>query len=290
MADPQLLGMKLSVDSLKKFLIHSEDLQLSVIDAKELVETSMLRTEARPPATLHLGQALISQALLTSVLTKETEGKLSLQWSSNGPFGDLYVEGQPNGKTRGTIMKPQAPVQNMYAGMGPGQLQVRKAFKQQSQGIIRSRGDVCADVLHYLEQAEQRQCAMNLWVDLQWNEQAKGHPVEVKRALGFLLEALPGESQTQDQLKATLWESRLNELGSLSNWQIPEHDAVNFIADMIFEGVEKKEILHQKVYFDCPCSEERAERALTLAVQQTGDPREESEEIRCEFCGKVYTL
>jgi redox-regulated HSP33 family molecular chaperone len=278
------------VDVLKKFIVNSQDLQLSVIDAKVLVATSMERTEAWPPATIHLGQALMSQALLTSILTKETEGKLSLQWSSQGPFGGLYVEGQPTGQTRGTISKPQAPVQNMYAGMGPGQLQVRKAFQHQSQGIIRSRGDVCSDVLHYLEQSEQRQCAMNLWVDLKWNEQSEDHPVEVQRALGFLLEALPAESSTQGQLKAAVWEARLNELGSLSSWQIPEQNSVNFIADQIFEGVEKHEILHQKVYFDCPCSEERAERALTLAVQQTGDPREDSEEIRCEFCGKVYTL
>lgn len=278
------------MDILKKFLIHSEDLQLSVLNAKELIETSMRRTEAWPPAAIHLGQALMSQALLTSILTKETKGKISLQWSSEGPFGGLYVEGQPNGKTRGTISIPQAAVQDLHAGMGPGQLQVRKAFQQQSQGIIRSRGDVCADVLHYLEQSEQRQCAMNLWVDLKWSDQSEDHPVQVKHALGFLLEALPTESSAQNALKTTVWEARLNELGSLSNWDLPKENVVDFIADQIFEGIEKKEILQQKIYFDCPCTEERAERALTLAVAQSGDPRETSEEIRCEFCGKVYQL
>jgi len=275
---------------LRKYLINSEDLQLVVLDATELVATSMALSEAWPPATIHLGQGLMSASLLVSILTKETEGKLSLQWSSNGPFGDLFIESQPSGKTRGTILNAQAAVQNMYAGMGPGKLQVRKNFRQQSQGIIRSQGDVCSDILHYLNQSEQRQCAMNLWVDMTWNDDNSENPVELKRAYGYLFEVLPSQNASEDQLKKFTWESRLEEMGSLSQWSLDESDPVASIAEKIADGAELKEILTQKIQFSCNCTEERAERALTLAVKQSGEPRSETETIKCEFCGKTYSL
>jgi len=278
------------MDVLRKYLIDSEDLQLAVLDATELVSESMHRTGAWPPATIHLGQGLMSTALLLSVLTKETAGKLSLQWSSNGPFGDLYVEGQPSGEFRGTIMRPQSPVQNLKAGMGPGQLQVRKAFLTSSQGIIRSQGYVCTDVLHYLEQSEQRQCAMNLWVDLSWDDNDQENPVVLKKALGYLLEVLPTSNRSQDKLRGMTWEHRIEELDSLSNWGLNDQDPLGSMVDRLTEGLDANEILTQRVKFSCKCSEERAERALTLAIAQSGDPRAEEESIRCEFCGKTYTL
>lgn len=278
------------MDTLKKLLLDGGSAQLVVVNATELVQTSMERAQAWPPATIHLGQGLLAALSLLSIFTKEDIGKLSLQWSSNGPFGDLYVEADPQGNVRGTIWRPQAPVQHLHASMGPGRLLVRKTFVVSSTGIVTSQGDVCTDVLNYLDQSEQRRCAMNLWVDLKWDEKNKELPVKVQAAYAYLLETLPDPDPKKQEFVAQIWESRLKELGTLSDWNLAPASAVTQIVSRIAGESKVQEVLSINLRFHCNCSEERAERALALAVRQSGEPHIERETIRCEFCGKSYEL
>lgn len=278
------------MDLLKKVLIDDSNVQVVAIDATQLVHQTMVQAEAWPPATIHLGQGLLAALSLLSILTKDTDGKLSLQWSSNGPFGDLYVEADPSGNVRGTILKPQAAVQNLHASMGSGNLMVRKTFKTTSNGVVSSQGDVCQDVLGYLSQSEQRQCAMNLWVDLSWNDDTPETPVSVNSAYGYLLECLPDPDPRRRTLMTQMWEDRLKEMGTLSKWNIDRSKPTDSIIETISGGGSCKEIMTQNIRFHCNCSEERAERALALAVKETGEPQVEAENIRCEFCGKNYRI
>lgn len=278
------------MDLLKKVLIDDNKVQVVAIDATDLVHQTMIQSEAWPPATIHLGQGLLAALSLLSVLTKDTEGKLSLQWSSNGPFGDLYVEANPSGNVRGTILKPQAAVQNLHASMGPGSLMVRKTFTNSSNGVVSSQGDVCQDVLNYLDQSEQRRCAMNLWVDLSWNDDTPEAPVSVNAAYGYLLECLPDPDPRRGTLMTQMWEDRLKEMGTLSKWNIDRSRPLDSIFENISGGSHANEIMTQNIRFHCNCSEERAERALALAVRESGEPQVEAEIIRCDFCGKNYKI
>jgi molecular chaperone Hsp33 len=278
------------MDLLKKVLLDNGSAQLVVVNATDLVQTSMEQAEAWPPATIHLGQGLLAALALLSIFTKDSEGRLSLQWSSQGPFGDLYVEADPKGNVRGTLLRPQSPVQNLYASMGPGNLMVRKTFLGTSTGIISSVGDVCTDALNYLEQSEQRHCAMNLWVDLTWNDKTPDHPVRVRGAYAYLLETLPDADSRKQMLMAQMWEDRLSDIGTLSKWQFPHSDPLSHIIDTIAGPANVQEMMSQSIRFHCNCSEERAERALALAVRQSGEPQTQSEIIRCEFCGKNYQI
>lgn len=278
------------MDILRKVLIDDNRVQLVAIDATQLVNQTMIQAEAWPPATIHMGQGLLAALSLLSILTKDTDGKLSLQWSSNGPFGDLYVEANPSGNVRGTILKPKAAVQNLYASMGPGHLMVRKTFTNSSSGVVSSEGDVCKDVLNYLAQSEQRQCAMNLWVDLSWKDETPDNPVSVNSAYGYLLECLPDPDPRRRTLMTQVWEDRLKEMGTLSKWKIDPSRPTDSIIANISDGGAFKEIMTQNIRFHCNCSEERAERALALAVRESGEPQVEAEIIRCEFCGKNYRI
>lgn len=278
------------MDILKKVLIDDGNVQVVALDATQLVQQSMVQAEAWPPATIHMGQGLLAALALLSIFTKDTDGKLSLQWSSNGPFGDLYVEANPSGNVRGTILKPQAAVQNLYSSMGPGNLMVRKTFHNSSNGVVSSKGDVCLDVLNYLSQSEQRQCAMNLWVDLSWNDKNPDVPVSVEAAYGYLLECLPDPDPRRKTLKTQIWEDRLTEMGTLSKWKIDRSKPVDSIIEHISDGSGSRELMTQNIRFHCNCTEERAERALALAVRESGEPQVEAEIIRCEFCGKKYEI
>jgi molecular chaperone Hsp33 len=174
--------------------------------------------------------------------------------------------------------------------MGPGKLMVRKNFEMSSTGVVASTGDVCTDTLGYLDQSEQRRCAMNLWVDLSWDEKNPESPVVVRSAYGYLLECLPDTDLRRQTLKTQIWEDRLKDLGTLSKWNIDKANPVESMIHILADGSSKKEVMTQNIRFHCNCSEERAERALALAVKETGEPQVEAEIIRCEFCGKTYEI
>lgn len=265
--------------------------QILLIDAKDVLQESLERLQAWPPSMIHLGQALMGAALFKALLSKEEESKVALQWSVKGPFGELYAEAKPMGELRGTILKPQAPVNNMYARLGKGLLQVRRTEKDTSTGLVEAEGDVCLDLLTYLQQSEQRRCAMNLWVDLAWDESRNGHPVYVRKALGYLVELLPNFKGQIETSRIEEWERYLKSLGKLSRWEINPQTPLDSILHFLHPGDEAKTLLYQSLKFSCSCSEERAQRALTLALNQDGShPRQNSEVLRCEFCGKVYDL
>lgn len=276
---------------IQKLLTADRQTQILLIDAKEVLQDSLVRLKAWPPSMIHLGQALMSANLLQALLSKEETSKISLQWSVRGPFGGLFVEASARGHTRGTILEPQAAVTNMHAKLGTGLLQVRRNQVEVTTGMVEAEGDVCMDVLNYLRQSEQRPCAMNLWVDLNWDETRKDHPVYVRHALGYLLEVLPDEKGQVQNQTLQQWENFLADLGKLSRWDIDEKKPLESMARFLDPGQKPNPIFFQNIKFQCSCSEERAQRALTLALEQdSSQPRKSSEFLRCEFCGKSYEL
>lgn len=276
---------------IQKLITADGGTQILLIEAKDLVQDSLSRLKAWPPSMIHLGQALMGTNLLQALLSKESSSKLSLHWSVRGPFGDLFVEANALGQSRGTITHPQAPVSNMHARLGNGLLQVRRTEKDATTGVVEAQGDVCMDILNYLKQSEQRPCAMNLWVDLNWDDSRPDHPVYVRHAVGYLLEVLPGDNGKIRPDVLVQWENFLLSLGKLSQWSLDENDLLGSIGRFLNPGTAPKPLLYQNIKFNCSCSEERAQRALTLALNQDdSNPRKNSEVLRCEFCGKTYEL
>lgn len=278
------------MDCLRKSLSADKEVEFLAIDATELVREAVQRTQAWPPAAIHLGQALMGSILLMSITTKESSSKLSLNWKVDGPFGDLYVECDELGNTRGTVSTPRADIQDLHTKLGEGLLQVRRTIKNTATGIVYAKGDVCQDLLAYLQQSEQRNCALNLWVNLQWSDYDKENPIHVQSAYGYLLDLLPSSSPERQQAKAFFWETRLQELGGLSKWKF-EGDPTLSILKTISDESNPNEIYYQAISFHCNCSEERAKRALSLVNKHDGIQESVvQEEVRCEFCGKVYRV
>jgi redox-regulated HSP33 family molecular chaperone len=283
------------MDCLRKAISADREIEFIAIEATDLLRESMLRTGAWPPAMIHLGQALMGAELLGAITTKEQTAKIGIQWNVRGPFGNLYAEADHMGRARGTIVHPQAPVQNLNSTLGSGVLKVFRKEKGFVTGIVNSKGDVCADLLKYLKQSEQRFCAMNLWVDLTWNDDNPENPVEVRNALGYLVESLPSESIGRAEAKAVFWEGRLDELGSISKWQL-EDDKTKGILKTLSGDENVREIFYLNVGFHCDCDEDRARRALALARNDTTKKSDfvksesQAETLRCEYCGKEYCI
>lgn len=284
------------MDRLRKIMSENGEALIYAIDATEAVQSSMERLHAFPPATVHIGQAMMAALLLQAMgADKDSAETVALEWITDGPFGHLYAEARNYGEVRATIQTPQAPVASYETKLGSGQLRVRRQRVQSTTGLVMAAGDVVLDTLTYLEQSEQRHAGMNLSVQITWqdpNQTEKGFKVE--RAIGYLLDLLPQDSPQKFQDALVRWDRRMREIPKMSAWALDAKDRARDIALLISGEANPKVSMDQRVIFSCHCSEERASRAVALAKSQdsemANDSTEKPHEVRCEYCGKVYKI
>jgi molecular chaperone Hsp33 len=264
------------------------------LDATSVVQESMERIGSYPPATKHLGQAMMAAVLLQALTDSETNETLGLQWSNTGPFGTCFAESRNFGEVRGTITYPQAPVMDYETKMGEGVLQVRRRRGPiDTASTVKAVGDVSLDVVEFLENSEQKNCGINLSVVIGIDPDNADKFI-VKEALGYLIHILPQATPEKATAALVNWNSQMLALGAISQWALREGQKNVDMARMLLSDNNPNIVMSQRVEFACTCSEERAARALALAEDQ--EEREgfhhagKQTEITCEFCGQHYIL
>lgn len=273
------------MDNLKKYMSHDGSVSFSFVDATETVNESLSRVGCLPPAGIHLGQALLACVLVQSLYGDKQKNKLRMQWSVDGNFGNLFVDMNQQGGVRGTIANPQHFDGKLTESLGKGIFQVIREEKKSHTGLVQSKGNVVTDTLEYLHQSEQRQCAMNVWVQYD----SGSDQLRVKNAWGYLVELLPMEDDLKRDMIATFWEEKFKELGNMSRWNIDPSSPITSMADITL-GSFGKETSQKKFFFECTCSKERAERALVFANQNDAENHQEQAQITCEYCGQTYDV
>lgn len=281
-------------DVLQKAISENGEAVVYALDATSLVQESMERLEAWPPATKHLGQSMMAALLLQALADSDLNESLSLQWMCEGPFGHCFAEARNFGEVRGTIRNPRPPVGDYDTGLGQGLLQVRRyRGTLGTTSIVNSSGVVSDDLVEYLEQSEQKNCGINLSVVIDWKN--KEHTkFRVRSALAYLIHVMP--QPTEQKLNDALlrWDRQMQSLGPISRWNLRNSQVTHDMLRLLTGEPEPRLVMTQRVAFRCNCTLERAARALALLETQ-----EEKEgkalplaqtDIRCEYCGKKYTI
>lgn len=284
-------------DILQKAICKNKEVVVYALDATELLQESMDRVNTWPPATKHLGQAMMAALLMQALDDGKGSEVVSLQWMCDGPFGHLYAEARNYGEVRGTISNPRPEnVADYSVTLGDGVLQVRRMRAGSGlTSVVNSVGVVSTDMVEFLEKSEQKNCGMNFSVVIDLEEGKNQEPrFRVKSALAYMVHILPKDSESKMNEALLRWDSQMRALGNISTWKLnPKNRTLDMMRLLL--GEDKPEIsLNQRVKFHCNCSVERASRALTLLETQEKKEgifkQEEETEIRCEYCGKVYTL
>lgn len=284
----------MSKDVLQKAISSNGEAVVYVLDATDLVQESMERLEAWPPATKHLGQAMMASLLLQALGDSDVNDSFSLQWTCKGPFGHLFAEARNFGEVRGTIQYPRPAVSDYETGLGPGLLQIRRSQSRiGTTSIVNSTGIVSSDVVEYLEKSEQKNCGINFSVVVDWDDQERTR-FRVRSALAYLLHILPQPTEAKLNESLLRWNRQMEALGPISRWLLREDQATSDMLRLILGETEPKIVMTQRVAFRCNCDVHRAARALALLEVQEereGTFQEAPEtEIRCEYCGKVYKV
>lgn len=282
------------MNELQKCLTKNKEAVVYVINATELLQESMERIESWPPATKHIGQAMMATLLLQSLTEAEDNEHVSMQWMCPGDFGHVYAQARNYGEVRATITNPRPPVSDYDTGLGVGLLQVRREKNgRATTSVVKAIGDVSADTVEYLEKSEQRNCGVNLSVLIDWQDKKKTK-FRVRSALGYLIHILPQPNEAKMNEALLRWDQQMQILGPISKWALSPKDLTGDMLRLITSEDEPQIVMTQRVKFACNCSEERASRALNLLESQEEKegilPPITQTEIRCEYCGKTYSI
>jgi len=275
----------------------NNELVLVTIEATSLVQEILDRLQALPPAMIHIGHSVMAAAAVQALNDPSERESIEMQWKTDGLFGDLTAAADGFGQVRASMTNAQVMSDHLETSLGRGTFSCRKVKNHiVSSGIIESTGKVNTDIEDYFRQSEQRRCALGLSVKLAFDPKlSKERPFFVEMARAYLIHFLPEEDGVSVARMQAL-DTHLQQLGPLSQWVIDDDPelATATMAKFI-TGTQKVRELHEtNIELKCRCTKERVLGALNLLT--TGERKHLFEadkntiEVKCEFCGKDYTL
>ncbi len=238
-----------------------------------------------------LGEAVLGALFLASYCKPGERMNLNIQ--GEGYFKQALVDAYPDATVRGYVVEralsPEAIKAMEEQGIGPwgqGMLSVLRSKggegKQPYVGTVPLlTGHLAKDLTFYWLQSEQIPSAVGIAVNLD----EKG---QVAAAGGFLIQALPGASS--EEVKAI--ERQIHEIHSLAAEINKSENPVHLLA-RIFENTAFIIVEEKPIRFQCNCSWERVERALSLIgidELRTLVREEDKPMVRCDFCSKEYEV
>ncbi|HEX6938177.1 MAG TPA: Hsp33 family molecular chaperone HslO [Longimicrobiales bacterium] len=261
------------------------------VDSTEVVAELQARHGTYPAVTAALGR-LATGALLLGSMLKEPDHLVTLRVQADGPAGTLIASANGAGDVRGLVANPRPEVDqardgklNVSGVVGRnGQIRVTRDLglrQPYASAVELVSGEIGDDLAAYLVQSEQVPSAVGVGVFVR----ADG---SVEAAGGYLVQLLPGVTEDlAASLEATI-RSLPHPTSMLRAGETPEQ-----ILDRIFAaGYEVLAVTG--VRFHCPCSRQRAERALillgaeALSSLREDDAGQGHSELVCEFCKTPY--
>ena len=294
--------MTVSKSYLSKAFVPELNMLVYVAETKYLLQEQVKRLALMPPATLSLGQASMAAMLMQALHFKNAEApRLELQWHVESEIGNIYVESLKAFSFRATLQNPQAYTNELSKKWKNGKFFVRRTYENAAplQSIVESQGSVVLDVNEYLNVSEQKNCRFNSSVLMTENKNTEDF-FKVEQSLAYLIHFLPASTSglRADEIskKQESWAKNIYVMGSMKEWALDGEgkDLNNCFLNFLCLNHPYHLEYHQEIKFYCPCSQERAERALALLSEREKTyllkKDQENPELTCEYCGRKYNL
>ncbi len=270
--------------------------RILVINSKNIVNEAAKIHKTAPTATAALGR-LISATSMMGSLMGEANNRITVGINSAGEIGKLIAVGDYYGNVKAYIENPLANPEkkqngklDVGAAIGGGSLYVIRedGTGEPHTGTIELRsGEIAEDITAYFAESEQipTLCSLGVLVDVDYSCLAAG---------GVLIQLLP----FADNSVIDLIERNASDLVNISRY-FRDGKSNREIADIAMRDIEYDIFDELEVEYKCDCEAKRflasirslGEKEINamLAEQEAeGKPREL--EVRCRFCGSVYTF
>lgn len=262
------------------------------IDATDVVGELAARHATEPAVSAALGR-LSTGALLFGAMLKDDDQLVTIRVQGDGPAGTLLATANGRGEVRGLVATPRPGVEqvrngklNVRGAVGTdGRLTVTRdlGMRQPYSGTVRIvSGEIGEDLAHYLATSEQVPSAVGIGVFVQPDE-------SIEAAGGYIVQLMPGVSDRT----ATEIEHAVRAMPHPTT-MLRQHETPEDILTRIF-GPDGFTVLDRRpVRFHCPCTKERAERALLLLgaeqIEELRENPDDGTELKCEFCLTAYAF
>ena len=258
-------------------------------DTTQLVEDARVRHDTSPTATAALGRTLTGALLLSHVLLKNPQDRVTLRLRGDGPLGGVIADAGLDGAVRGYANHPNATLLprpdgklNVGGALGKGDLQVIRAHAPYgdpySSSVDLVTGEIAEDITVFLAQSEQIRSAVLLGVYIE--------PSGVVKSGGVILQALPDA----DDAALELLEANVRALGQLTDAM--RRASLLEIIEELCRGLEFKLLTPDALplRFECRCSDEKALDALAYFSPEERERMIEEDggaEVVCHWCGEA---
>ncbi|MBX6363619.1 MAG: Hsp33 family molecular chaperone HslO [Gemmatimonadetes bacterium] len=261
------------------------------IEATTVVEALHERHDTYPVTTAALGR-LAMGALLFGAMLKEGDHVVTLRIQGDGPAGTLLATANGRGEVRGLVSNPRPEIDQVRDGKlfvrgavgTAGRLTVTRDVGMRhpyTSTVELVSGEIGEDLAYYLAHSEQVPSAVGIGVFVR----ADGR---VEAAGGYVVQLMPGLAEDAvDEIEDKI-RSLPHPTAMLRSGDSPE----DMLGRIFPDGYELLDRL--PVRFHCPCSRERAERALLLLgtdaleeMRAEGAARGHTEAV-CQFCSTEY--
>lgn len=262
-------------------------------DTTYLVEEARERHGATPTAGAALGRTLTGALLLSHVLLKNPQDRVTLRLCGDGPLGGVIADAGLDGAVRGYVKAPDLQLEPRP----DGKLDVGSAIGRNGEiEVIRSHapygelysssarlasGEVAEDIASFLAVSEQILSAVLLGVYFE-----RGR---VARAGGIILQALPGADPTALERV----EGNVRSFRQLTE-AMGEHSLLEIMDDLTY-GLDF-ELLTERalpLHFECRCSEQKALDAVAYFRPSERNRMIEEDggaEVVCHWCREARWL
>jgi len=271
-------------DRLIKGITTDGHFKISVVKTTKVVKTAKENHQLSLLNTVVLGKALTATMLLASEL--KGEERIQLRMDGDGPIGFIIAEANSVGEIRGYVRNPAAeldysnPEAELGNGIGLGILTFSKILYNEAEPktstIELVKGDVNADVAHYLAQSEQIPSA--ILVDVGIDEEGN-----VTQAGGLLIQRMPGAPDGQ----IDMLQERLGSFPPIDEL-LDDGQYIDEIMGKAVSPLQVKELNRQPVDFFCRCSRKRFLNALSmLNYEDLKEMDGEGQEMVCQYCNNT---
>lgn len=267
-------------------------LRVIAADTTKLVKDASHRHETTPLASAALGRTLTGALLLSHVLLKNHQDRLTLRLRGDGPLGGTIADAGLDGTVRGYVGKPyiHLPLRedgklNVGAGLGQGDLEVVRSHAPYgdpySSSVKLSSGEIAEDIAVFLAQSEQIPSAVLLGVYVEKQQ--------VQHAGGVLIQALPNV----DGAALSLLEANIRAFGQLT--EAMKTMSLLEIIDTLCWGLGFDLLTKEPLPlgFSCRCNDLKALDALayfTPAERENMIAQDGGAEAVCHWCGEKRWL
>ncbi|HEX3048382.1 MAG TPA: Hsp33 family molecular chaperone HslO [Bacillota bacterium] len=263
----------------------------------ELVETARQFHDTWPTATAALGRVLTGTAMMR-VMNGDLL-RLTVQFSGNGPLGQILAVSNQRGIVKGTVDNPQVDLELNSAGkldvagaLGAGSLVVLKdlGLKEPYQGVVPiQNGEIAQDFAYYFTKSEQTPSAVALGVLINPDG-------TVEAAGGLIIQLMPGATEAEiERLEGTLTKfsniTALLKAGMTPLQMAQEFGAMSGPGDSETEESGIKVLETVDLAYQCDCSFEHFRRPIiSLGPTELQElfHHQDQIEVRCHFCNKLY--